>query len=698
MSIKPITLFALAAFASFVSAAELYVSPDGNDSNAGTKKAPFLTLEKARDAARELKTKSKEEIIIRLADGSYPMTKTLELTSADSGTTYQAEHDGKVRLNAGLKVPASAWEKVADAATMKRLAPKAKGKVFKLDLAKLGIKNARPFPAMFADGGGLIELYADGEKQALSRWPNDDDTTMKKVLDKGVWQGKEKRGGSFEYNEDRPSRWLQAAEEGQLWVAGFWRVPWDFEAVKVKSINTAQHVIEMASPVGGGIGNKFAGESGSGKEPWHAINLLEEIDRAGEWSVDFAKQTLYYWPPGALKNTEVRIHDLAGPMIQLKGSSKVTLRGLVLEGGLGNGIEITDGEHCSVASCTLKKLGKHGVVIKDGSHHSVLSCELNTLGHGGIIISGGDRKTLTPCGHVADNNHIHHYALAKINYSPGISVGFYYLSPPAVGCTITHNRIHDSPHAGVLYGGNDNLFEFNEVYNVVNKTDDMGAFYTTHEWISGGNIVRHNFVHHAMHATGYYMDDGDCGDIIEGNVSYQIICGPFIGGGHDNIARNNLSIDCGRGAHVDSRGVPRGYDKDQALFKVLTTVDVKTPPWSTRFPNLINLFGGKPALPTGCIIERTIAVGCESVLHLGGKKSELECVTMRNNEELTMEDMEFEDAAKLNFKMKPTAAAFKKVPGFEPIPFEKIGLYKNELRATIPERAKEFSTLVKPAK
>jgi hypothetical protein len=201
-----------------------------------------------------------------------------------------------------------------------------------------------------------------------------------------------------------------------------------------------------------------------------------------------------------------------------------------------------------------------------------------------------------------------------------------------------------------------------------------------------------------MHATGYYMDDGDCGDLIEGNVSYQIICGPFIGGGHDNIARNNLSIDCGRGAHIDSRGVPRGYDKDQALFKGLTTVDVKTPPWSTRFPNLLDLFGGKPALPTGCVIERTIAVGCESVLHLGGKKSELDCVTMRNNEELTMEDMEFENAAKLNFKMKPTAAAFKKVPGFEPIPFEKIGLYKNELRSTIPERAKEFSTLVKHAK
>ena len=54
------TRFAIAvcslAMASTLShAAELYVAPDGNDANPGTRAAPLKTLEAARDALRKLK-------------------------------------------------------------------------------------------------------------------------------------------------------------------------------------------------------------------------------------------------------------------------------------------------------------------------------------------------------------------------------------------------------------------------------------------------------------------------------------------------------------------------------------------------------------------------------------------------------------------------------------------------------------------
>jgi hypothetical protein len=689
----------LFAFATpMVRAAEFFVSPSGRDDQPGSEAKPFASLEKARDAVRGLRSNSREEAVtVWLMAGVHPRKTTFELTSADNDTTYRAKEPGKAVLNAAIEVPASAWKPVPPDNT--RLDTAARGKVFQLSLDQLGVTHAKSFPSRFNDGGGLFDLYCGGEKQQLSRWPNTEDTKMKRVLDKGVWTGqpKDKRGGVFEYDGDRPLRWKAAADSGQLWVAGFWRVPWDFQAVRVKALDTGKRTIAMAESVALGIGSKYAGPEGAGNEPWHALNLLEEIDTPGEWSVDFTTRTLYFWPPAELAEAAITLSDMATPMVSLEESRGITLRGLVLGGGLGEGVVITGGKDCTVAGCRVTRVGRNAIILRDGLNHRLLSNDLTILGHGGIIVSGGDRKTLTPCAHVVDNNHISRYALAKLNYSPGIGVGFAQGGMYAVGCRITHNRVHDSPHAGILYGGNDNLFEFNEVYDVVKKTFDMGAFYSTHEWISGGNILRHNFVHHAPEATGFYLDDGDSGDLVEGNIAYRVGCGPFIGGGHDNIAKGNLSVDCGRGAHLDTRGVARGYNlTNKSLVRGLESIDAKSPPWSTRFPNLATLFGGKPELPTGSTIESTVAVNCESVLHLSGKKDELAVAIFRNNFELAMEDMGFLDAATLDFRMRPDAPVFAKAPGFKPIPFERIGLYANELRPDVPARAPEFSTLKTP--
>jgi len=38
----------------------------------------------------------------------------------------------------------------------------------------------------------------------------------------------------------------------------------------------------------------------------------------------------------------------------------------------------------------------------------------------------------------------------------------------------------------------------------------------------------------------------------------------------------------------------------------------------------------------------------------------------------------------MNFQLREDAAVFRKVPGFQKIPFERIGLYANEYRATWP--------------
>jgi hypothetical protein len=113
---------------------------------------------------------------------------------------------------------------------------------------------------------------------------------------------------------------------------------------------------------------------------------------------------------------------------------------------------------------------------------------------------------------------------------------------------------------------------------------------------------------------------------------------------------------------------------------------VKTgePPWSTRFPSLVNLLSNHPELPTGCIVERNISVACEKDVDLRGKSDEFRFVTLRDNAALPVAELGFADIAKLDFRMDAKAAAFGKVRSFERIPFEKIGLYKNDFRREPP--------------
>lgn len=444
--------------------------------------------------------------------------------------------------------------------------------------------------------------------------------------------------------------------------------------------------IALAAPIPGGIGSKYAGPAGAGTEPWRAINLVEEIDMPGEWSIDFAKQQLFWWPPAELAKSRVTLADFDGPVFRIKGAKNITLHGLAIEGTLGNGIEITDGEGCAVIGCRISCVGKNGVVIKGGKAHRVQSCDLHTLGHGGILLGGGVRETLTPCGHIADNNHIHHYALAKKIWSPGIACGANDAGY-ACGCVVTHNLIHDSPHAAITYGGNDHRMEFNEVHDFLIESDDLGGFYTNNGWCSYGNVLRYNFIHHTSHALGIYLDDADSGDTVIGNIMYRMGTGAAIGGGHDNILRNNIAIDCPGGFVVDSRGVSRKYATDSGMLRDYQKLKPVSPPWSTRFPTLPRLLQNNPELPTGSVLERNVVIGTDKKAELRGKPEHFKVVTLRDNFALTMNDMGFANAAKLDFRISSKAPVFQKVRGFEAIPFEKIGLYLDKHRKQLPRPA-----------
>jgi hypothetical protein len=668
-----------------------YVAPSGNDAADGSRNHPFATLERARDAVRAQKKSATGlpvgGVCVELESGVYRRSQPLVLSTEDSGelnapVVWKSRAMKGAHIEVGVAVADTDFVPV-EADEVKRLAPEAVGKVYCLSLSKLGARHCGPYPLNFDNGGGIVEWYCDGERQPLSRWPNDGPARMERVLGRGesapgVFAGQ----GKFVAREERVGRW--PVERG-VWLEGYWRVPWDVRTVKVAAIDAATREITLAAPVGGGIGSKYSGPQGSGREPWWAVNLLEEIDQPGEWSLDFQTQKVFWWPPEGWCQKELVLADLAEPAIRVEKASNLRIEGLSLGHGLSNGLEIRDSQRVTVAGCLIKNFAGAGVVVQKGSQVTVQSCDLSELGLSGIVLSGGDRATLTPCGHVAENNHIQRVGVLKKTYSPGILVGIFGAGD-AVGCRVAHNFIHQVPHAGIQYGGNDHVFEYNEISQAVLTSDDMGAFYTTNDWTSCGNVLRYNFVHHSPRAISFYMDDGDGGDTIFANVSYEMQAGPAVCGGHYNTVRNNLVARCKRGLFIDARGIARKYDKESSLFKKLRAVPFDRAPWTERFPFLKDLPDSDTRLPQGNVITDNVSVFCESALRLAAKPEDVRGSVLKDNLDLKERDPLFVNEAGGDLTLKPESPVFVEAPNFEKIPFSKIGLFNDAFRTTLPKR------------
>ena len=81
MKTKLFGLFISSVFAFSPFAAEFWVSPDGDDSNIGTREKPFSSvataLRKARELRRLAKVDTNEPVRIVLRGGIYPLTSPL---------------------------------------------------------------------------------------------------------------------------------------------------------------------------------------------------------------------------------------------------------------------------------------------------------------------------------------------------------------------------------------------------------------------------------------------------------------------------------------------------------------------------------------------------------------------------------------------------------------------------------------------
>jgi len=658
-------------------AADLYVAVNGNDAWSGRHPAPnvqktdgpFATLERARDEIRKLKRSGglpPGGITVEVRGGTYQLQRALELTAEDSGSSrapvvYRARKGESVRLVGGRIL--SGFRPVTDPSILERLDPAARGKVMQVDLRAQGVTD------FGSPAGGGLELFFRGRPMTVARWPNEGFVKIVDVVGGDPYDIRGTVGdriGKFTYEGDRPRRWQG---EKDIWVHGYWFWDWADERQKVASIDTEKRVIEIVPPYHG---------YGYRKGQWYyAFNLLSEIDRPGEWYLDRETGILYFWPPSDIRRGEAMVSALPN-LVALKDASHITLRGMALEAAREAAVTMSGGRHSRVIGCTIRNIGNWGVLISGGSSNGVVGCDLFELGGGGIALSGGERTTLTPAGHFAENNHIHHYGRWYRMYRPAISLD-------GVGNRAAHNLIHNAPHQAISFGGNDHLIEYNEIHSVCYESNDAGAIYSGRDWTMRGHIIRHNYFHHinglgGRGCIGVYLDDMFCGTTVSGNLFYRVTYPAFIGGGRDNIVENNIFIESSPAIHIDDRAMNwASYHVGTTMRDRLVAMPYQKPPWSTRYPKLVNIWEDDPATPKGNIVARNICW-----------KSKWDDIAANARPHTVMEanlvdqDPHFVDAARGNFQLRDDSPAWKL--GFRRIPIEKIGLYRDDRRASWPAR------------
>jgi len=556
----------------------------------------------------------------------------------------------------------------------------------------------------------------------IARWPNLESETgswadFTKVIDTGkpdpesADPAKQKsHPGSFVFEDDRPSRW--DITQG-VWLFGYWTHDWSDEVIRIASYDKASKVIQLAAPHGYGI---MGGTWGRKERRFYALNLLEELDAPGEWYLDRKNNKLYLYPEIEFDSALVILATLEKPMVESVGTKHLKLQELTFEYGHSLGLAINKAEDVHVEGCLVANFAAGGISLH-GADSSVRSCDVFNIGRGGISVHGGDRKTLTKANNLIENNHVHHYGMFQRTYAAGIGL-------QGCGQIMRNNSIHDAPHAAVLYGGNEHLLEYNEVYRVVMETGDSGAFYTGRDWTTQGNILRYNFIHDLgggesdhVNTMGFYFDDCDCGDVVEGNIFFRAGRAIMIGGGRDHPIINNLIVECPIALHIDARGMSwKQWNEPEGSWWLegkAEQLNYQQPPWSEAYPRLARIMEDSPREPLYNPIRNNLIIDCKkeicsfdkNVMSLMDKfeiennlviftastnkiplKAGVPGFTTLNGTPEDPIDLGFKDLDAGNFNLRWWAKLPKIAPDFKEIPFDKIGLYKDDFRRKLPKK------------
>ena len=544
----------------------IYVAPNGSDATGdGTILKPYLTFTKAKTFANTAKTSSTNGVTIWFRAGTYSMPTTISFTSSDAGSAgkpiiYRAYTNENVIFTGAKSVTPSKWIAYSGSAT--RLNPAVTAsQIQECTLANLGMAVTGLMPDKINDVNNayyqftnLPGIYWNGVRQKLARFPNDFPNYMevKQVITggdatiAGVFQYKTATSELYDANMNkvsgREAAWAAALSHG-VFVKGYWRCNWQITTLKLTAIDLVAKTMTVTPYVT--LGNKYKLPLGSGHEPYYVVNLLEEIDQPGEWCIDNQDGKMYFYPPTAITTSNLSISDNKNPMFSMTSANYIQFIGIEIMDNLGNAFNLTNCNNIQINGCMIHDIEYDAVVINGGTNCGIMSSNLYDLGASGVLM-GAAGSAASPSNHFVSNCHIYNFGVLNNIYAASINLA--YKNIALFGAKADHNLIHDCPHAGVLHGGSNNIFEYNDVSRTSKCSDDMGAFYCfTDSNANGGNTLRYNLMHNSLQGDGIYFDHFGINDKVYSNVAYQLNRGFLYRVHWNQDVDNNIAYKCKQG-------------------------------------------------------------------------------------------------------------------------------------------------------
>lgn len=556
-------------------AGEVYVSPHGSDRNAGTKEAPYLTLNRAIKQAREWRRLNRPEaaggICICLEDGVYAQSAPLFIRPEDSGTPdsptlIRAVENAHPAISGGVAV--TGWKKGCD-----------DPRITKELRSKIWVAKAPSF------GNRIVEtrqMWVDGNKaQRAAQFP---DGVMERMID---------------FNPEEQTIIIPASQIGNLLNARRLEMivhqRWAIAILRVKSIDVRgeQAVIRFHEPeshlefahpwpqpvIGGEKGNSS----------FCLTNALELLDQPGEWFQEYPSGTIYYYPRSEedMETAEVIVPALETLMI-VDGTLERPVRHIRVEGitfahtswmrpsyqghvTLQGGFPLLDAyklhepglpekaelenqawiarpetairvrgtEHLTFSRCRFRHLASTGLDYEWAvSSSGIENCVFSDIGGTGILIGAfpdGGFETHVPfippeernlCTDINIKNNLITDVTNEDWGCVGIGVGY------VSGIDISHNEVCHLNYSGICVGWGwtslesgmkNNRIEANYVHHFARRLYDAGGLYTLSN--QPGSVMRNNRIEHleeASYATNdrafyIYLDEATDGYTIENN-------------------------------------------------------------------------------------------------------------------------------------------------------------------------------------
>ncbi|MGN1264353.1 MAG: right-handed parallel beta-helix repeat-containing protein [Muribaculaceae bacterium] len=646
----------------------------------------------------------KGDVVISLSAGDYRTASTIEITQGSwSSLLITARKGHDVRITGDVVVPKKSISRITDKRVLNRVPAEWRSKVLAVNCSGLvdSIANIRPSGFGRKSLPAWSELMVDGEPLTIARWPNDSMALIGKIEVSGGPEDKAAgRLPIFHYQGDRPNRWTDTEN---MWIGGYFGHGYADDLIPVKKVNAADSTIHA------GMFTTYQFFTGADFRRWYAANLLEELDREGEFVVD-AKRKMFYFIPTSAKVNDVRLTVLEEPIFAIERCANVTLQDLTIENSRGMGVYIEATENVVVDGCTLRNLGNLAVCIGKGTdsaesatvkphaqeaggdlqsrlvgnlagalyqrpalyrdsgrNNGVRNCHIYNVGAGGVSLGGGNRLTLTPSHNFVTNCRISRYNRIEKSYRPAVWID-------GVGNLVSKCSIFDAPSMAILFHGNDHIIELCDITNVCQEVDDQGAIYYGRDPSERGHIIRYNYFHslsprHRVTAT--YHDDGACGSEVYGNIYYRAGSLPvLIGGGCDHHYYNNLFIESPVAIHIDNRlqnWAANMIAKGGIFEERLNVVNFTQPPFSTAYPEFVNYWNEDPSMPKRNLIERNLFYNIDTVMRCNAKWGEW------LNNWTTTQDPGFVDPENPLRGFKADAPILKILPDAAKIPFRNIG-------------------------